>query len=39
MSGVRPSKIIGVGRNFRAHAQELGNEMPAQPILFSAPFP
>jgi 2-keto-4-pentenoate hydratase/2-oxohepta-3-ene-1,7-dioic acid hydratase in catechol pathway len=37
MSVVRPSKIIGVGRNYRAHAQELGNEMPAQPILFFKP--
>lgn len=37
MTGVRPSKIIGVGRNYRAHAQELGNEMPAQPILFFKP--
>ena len=37
MSGVRPSKIIGVGRNYRAHAEELGNPMPAQPILFFKP--
>ncbi|MBV8528224.1 MAG: fumarylacetoacetate hydrolase family protein [Candidatus Dormibacteraeota bacterium] len=32
---VRPSKIIGVGRNYAAHARELGNEIPTQPILFA----
>jgi 2-keto-4-pentenoate hydratase/2-oxohepta-3-ene-1,7-dioic acid hydratase in catechol pathway len=37
MTVVRPSKIIGIGRNYRAHAQELGNEMPAQPIIFFKP--
>ena len=34
---VRPSKIIGIGRNYLAHARELGNEMPAVPILFFKP--
>ena len=37
MTPVRPSKIIGVGRNYRAHAEELGNPMPAQPIIFLKP--
>ena len=37
MTPVRPSKIIGVGRNYRAHAEELGNPMPAEPILFFKP--
>ncbi|MBA3319263.1 MAG: fumarylacetoacetate hydrolase family protein [Gemmatimonadales bacterium] len=37
MSLVRPSKIIGIGRNYVAHAQELGNEMPAVPIIFFKP--
>lgn len=32
-----PSKIIGVGRNFRAHAAELGNEVPTEPLLFFKP--
>jgi 2-keto-4-pentenoate hydratase/2-oxohepta-3-ene-1,7-dioic acid hydratase in catechol pathway len=32
-----PSKIIGVGRNYRAHAAELGNPMPPEPILFLKP--
>lgn len=34
---VRPSKIICVGRNYRAHAAELGNEVPAEPLLFLKP--
>jgi 2-keto-4-pentenoate hydratase/2-oxohepta-3-ene-1,7-dioic acid hydratase in catechol pathway len=37
MTPVNPSKIIGVGRNYRAHAEELGNPMPAQPIIFFKP--
>ncbi len=31
------SKVIGVGRNYAAHAAELGNEVPAQPLLFFKP--
>src|SRR6266436_9406351 len=31
---VRPSKIVCVGRNYRAHAEELGHEVPAEPLLF-----
>ncbi len=31
------SKVIGVGRNFAEHARELGNEVPAQPLLFLKP--
>jgi len=34
---LNPSKIIGVGRNYRAHAAELGNPMPPEPILFLKP--
>ncbi|HWN17641.1 MAG TPA: fumarylacetoacetate hydrolase family protein [Gemmatimonadales bacterium] len=37
MMPVRPSKIIGIGRNYLEHARELGNEMPAVPILFFKP--
>jgi 2-keto-4-pentenoate hydratase/2-oxohepta-3-ene-1,7-dioic acid hydratase in catechol pathway len=37
MIPVRPGKIIGIGRNYAAHAKELGNEMPAVPILFFKP--
>ncbi|MGD0730088.1 MAG: fumarylacetoacetate hydrolase family protein [Terracidiphilus sp.] len=32
-----PSKIICVGRNYRDHAKELGNEAPAEPLLFFKP--
>ncbi|MCL6430630.1 MAG: fumarylacetoacetate hydrolase family protein [Anaerolineae bacterium] len=32
-----PSKIVAVGRNYRAHAAELGNEVPAWPIIFLKP--
>lgn len=31
------SKVIGIGRNYAAHAAELGNEVPDQPIIFSKP--
>lgn len=33
----RPSKIVCVGRNYVDHARELGNEMPAEPLLFLKP--
>jgi 2-keto-4-pentenoate hydratase/2-oxohepta-3-ene-1,7-dioic acid hydratase in catechol pathway len=29
-----PSKIVCVGRNYREHAAELGNQMPDEPLLF-----
>src|SRR5207247_9508590 len=28
----RPGKIVCVGRNYREHAKELGNEVPTEPI-------
>src|SRR5580704_15650293 len=34
---VTPSKIICVGRNYRDHAKELGNEVPTEPLLFFKP--
>ena len=37
MIAVRPGKIIGIGRNYAAHAKELGNEVPSVPILFFKP--
>jgi 2-keto-4-pentenoate hydratase/2-oxohepta-3-ene-1,7-dioic acid hydratase in catechol pathway len=37
MIPVRPSKIIGIGRNYFEHARELGNELPKVPILFFKP--
>ena len=37
LAAVRPSKIVCVGRNYRKHAAELGNEVPAEPMLFFKP--
>jgi len=34
---VRPSKIVCVGRNYREHAAELGNEVPKEPLIFFKP--
>jgi len=32
-----PTKIVCVGRNYAAHAAELGNAVPAEPLLFLKP--
>ena len=37
LAPVTPSKIICVGRNYDAHAQEFGNELPEIPLLFFKP--
>ena len=37
LAPVTPSKIVCVGRNYRDHAKELGNEVPAEPLLFWKP--
>jgi 2-keto-4-pentenoate hydratase/2-oxohepta-3-ene-1,7-dioic acid hydratase in catechol pathway len=37
LAPVAPSKIVCVGRNYRAHAQELGNDVPPEPLLFFKP--
>lgn len=34
---ILPSKIVCVGRNYAAHAAELGNEMPKEPLIFLKP--
>jgi 2-keto-4-pentenoate hydratase/2-oxohepta-3-ene-1,7-dioic acid hydratase in catechol pathway len=34
---VQPSKIVCIGRNYREHAAELGNEVPQEPLLFLKP--
>ena len=31
------SKVVAVGRNYAEHAAELGNEVPAEPLLFLKP--
>ena len=37
LPAVQPSKIVCVGRNYRDHAAELGNEVPKEPLLFLKP--
>jgi 2-keto-4-pentenoate hydratase/2-oxohepta-3-ene-1,7-dioic acid hydratase in catechol pathway len=32
-----PSKIVCIGRNYAAHARELGNDAPAEPLIFLKP--
>jgi 2-keto-4-pentenoate hydratase/2-oxohepta-3-ene-1,7-dioic acid hydratase in catechol pathway len=32
-----PSKIIGIGTNYRAHAVEMGKGVPAEPLMFLKP--
>src|SRR5437868_3348605 len=36
-TAVRPGKIVCVGRNYREHAKELGNEVPKEPLIFLKP--
>lgn len=36
-SDLRPSKIIGVGLNYRAHAAEMKKPLPVTPLLFMKP--
>ena len=37
LAPIKPSKIVCVGRNYREHAAELGNEVPKQPLIFLKP--
>ena len=37
LAPVRPGKVVCVGRNYVAHAKELGNEVPKEPLLFLKP--
>ena len=37
MRTVSPSKIVCVGRNYLEHAKELGNVVPAEPLIFLKP--
>src|SRR5436305_12908077 len=32
-----PTKIVCAGRNYAEHAKELGNEVPAEPLIFLKP--
>ncbi len=37
LAPVTPSKIVCVGRNYRDHAREFGNEVPDEPLIFFKP--
>jgi 2-keto-4-pentenoate hydratase/2-oxohepta-3-ene-1,7-dioic acid hydratase in catechol pathway len=37
LAPVTPSKIVCVGRNYAAHAKELGHDIPSEPLLFLKP--
>jgi 2-keto-4-pentenoate hydratase/2-oxohepta-3-ene-1,7-dioic acid hydratase in catechol pathway len=37
MAPVEPSKIIGIGTNYRKHAEEMGKPIPREPLLFLKP--
>ena len=37
LAPVRPSTVMCVGRNYKAHAEEFGNKVPSDPILFMKP--
>lgn len=37
MAPVAPGKIVCIGRNYAAHAAELGNEIPKEPLMFLKP--
>ena len=37
LAPVTPSKIVCIGRNYRDHAAELGNDVPAEPLIFLKP--
>jgi len=34
---ILPSKVIALGRNYAAHAEELGHEVPERPLIFLKP--
>lgn len=37
LSPCAPSKIVAVGKNYRAHAEEMGTPVPDEPLLFLKP--
>ncbi len=37
LAPVLPSKVVGIGLNYRAHAAEMGEEIPPEPLLFLKP--
>lgn len=37
LSPVTPSKVLGIGLNYKAHAAEFGKEIPEEPMVFMKP--
>ena len=37
LAPILPSKVVGIGRNYHAHAAELGNAVPDEPMVFLKP--
>ena len=37
LAPVLPSKVVAIGKNYAAHASEMGGEVPAQPLIFLKP--
>jgi 2-keto-4-pentenoate hydratase/2-oxohepta-3-ene-1,7-dioic acid hydratase in catechol pathway len=37
LAPAQPSKVVCIGRNYRAHAKELGNDVPPVPLIFLKP--
>src|SRR5262249_51169037 len=37
LAPVTPTKVVCVGRNYAAHAAELGNDVPKEPLIFLKP--
>lgn len=37
LAPIVPTKIVAIGRNYAAHAKELGNDVPSEPLLFLKP--
>jgi len=37
LAPVLPSKVVCVGKNYRAHAAEMGGDVPEEPLLFAKP--
>ncbi|WP_024876664.1 fumarylacetoacetate hydrolase family protein [Saccharomonospora piscinae] len=37
LAPILPTKVIAVGRNYTKHAEEFGNEVPADPMIFLKP--
>jgi 2-keto-4-pentenoate hydratase/2-oxohepta-3-ene-1,7-dioic acid hydratase in catechol pathway len=37
VNALKPGKVVCVGRNYAAHARELGNDVPERPLIFLKP--